>query len=335
MTFYQLYKKVKFKHAALNKSRLLRKIAKLERVGKALKKEHLEIRDFILPALESTQPLLDSRHQTFSLELPAEHLWVDGDRILMAQILANLLNNACKFTPEHGSIKLTVEACAESIYIRVADNGLGFDHQSLARLLDFFYPADNPLGRSQGGLDIGLSLVKNLVEQHGGLVQVFSAGLGLGSEFLVRLPRVMLSNNLSVDSAQQIAIPHINLRILVVDDSPDVAESLAMLLEMDGHEILIAYDGQEALEMAQIELPDAILLDIGLPGMDGYAVANALRQLSVFQGTLLLAVTGYGQPEDLEKSRRAGFDNHLVKPIDYAILRRFLADYQTVAPLSL
>ncbi len=294
-----------------------------------LKTESLEIRDFVLPAVETCQPLIESRNQVFSLTLPAEFFWVMGDRIRLAQILSNLLNNACKYTPEGGHIKLSVEAFEDSICIRVTDNGDGIDQNSLAHLFDLFYQVDHNLDRAQGGLGIGLSLVQSLVEKHGGVVQAFSAGRGQGSEFVVRLPRLAQPIKSTADAITQIA-PRLNknLRILLVDDNPDVAESLALLLEIDGHQVLIANDGQAALEIARVEKPNVILLDIGLPGMNGYSVAKALRETSEHKRTLLVAVTGYGQPDDLEKSRASGFDKHLVKPTDIEIVRQLLADYQ-------
>jgi CheY-like chemotaxis protein len=198
----------------------------------------------------------------------------------------------------------------------------------LSHLFNLFYQADRNLARSQGGLGIGLSLVRSLVTQHGGKVQAFSAGHGLGSEFIIKLPRLNPTEPTRVVCTELTASPAQSLSILVVDDNRDVAESLALLLEMDGHQVQIANDGQAALEMARSVRPDVILLDIGLPGMDGYAVAKALRQSPELKQMQLFALTGYGQPEDREKSLVAGFNEHLVKPTDFEKLRKLLADYQ-------
>jgi CheY-like chemotaxis protein len=289
----------------------------------------LEIRDFILPAVETCQPLIDTRRHTFSLTLPPEPVWVEGDRIRLAQVVSNLINNAAKYTEEEGHIGLSVEASDRDVHIHVSDNGSGIDPTDLAHLFDLFYQADRNLDRAQGGLGIGLSLVHNLVAKHGGKVQASSAGRGQGSEFVIRLPRLILFSSTLPASAEPEASGANTLRILVVDDNRDVAESLALLLESEGHQVLIAYDGISALETARTERPDIILMDIGLPGLDGYAVAQALRQNHELDRTLLIALTGYGQPDDRKKSSASGFDEHLVKPVDIEKLRKLLASYPT------
>lgn len=194
-------------------------------------------------------------------------------------------------------------------------------------MFDLFYQADRNIDRAQGGLGIGLSLVHNLVVNHGGNVQAFNAGRGQGSEFVIRLPRLLLSSSTASIAAAPTALCGNKLRILVVDDNRDAAESLALLLENDGHQVLTAFDGICALEIARTERPDIMLLDIGLPGMDGYAVAQALRQNQELEQTVLIALTGYGQPDDRKKSSASEFDEHLVKPIDMKRLRKLLASY--------
>jgi len=198
-------------------------------------------------------------------------------------------------------------------------------------LFDLFYQADRNIDRAQGGLGIGLSLVHNLVALHSGNIQAFSAGRGQGSEFVIRLPRLIHSPSTSPMTAAPAAPGPNKLRILVVDDNRDVNESLALLLESEGHQVLTAYDGISALETARIKRPDIILLDIGLPGMDGYAVAQAVRQNHELERTMLIALTGYGQLDDRKKSSASGFDEHLVKPIDIEKLRKLLASYQTTS----
>ncbi|MGZ4955386.1 MAG: PAS domain S-box protein [Methylobacter sp.] len=315
-------------------TRLVDDLLDVSRISRGLielKKEPLEVQDFILPAVESCQPLIDVRRHTFSLALPPEPVWVEGDRIRLAQVVSNLINNAAKYTEEGGHIRLLVEASDHEVGIHISDNGSGIDSADLSHLFDLFYQADRNIDRAQGGLGIGLSLVHNLVAKHGGNVQVFSAGCGQGSEFVVRLPRLILSTSIPPMIAANAAPSPNKLRILVVDDNRDITESLALLLESEGHQVLTAYDGISALETAQTERPDIILLDIGLPGMDGYSVAQALRQNHELGRSMLIALTGYGQPDDRKKSSASGFNEHLVKPVDIEKLRALLASYQTTS----
>ncbi|HEY8158805.1 MAG TPA: PAS domain S-box protein [Methylobacter sp.] len=302
-------------------------VSRISRGLVELKKEPLEVRDFILPAVETCQPLIDSRRHTFSLALPPEPVWVEGDRVRLAQVVSNLINNAAKYTEEGGHIELSVEVSDREVGIHVSDNGSGIDSADLAHLFDLFYQADRNLDRAQGGLGIGLSLVHNLVAKHGGNIQAFSSGRGQGSEFVVRLPRLILFSSTPAMTAEPAASCAHTLRILVVDDNRDITESLALLLESEGHQVLTAYDGISALETARIERPDIILMDIGLPGLDGYAVAQALRQNHELERTMLIALTGYGQPDDRKKSSASGFDEHLVKPVDIEKLRKLLASH--------
>lgn len=308
-------------------------VSRISRGVVELRKEILEIRDFIQPALETNQPLIDTRRQEFSLTLPPESIWVEGDRIRLAQIMLNLINNAAKYTQEGGQIRLTVEPTENKVCIRVSDNGCGIDSANLTHLFDLFYQVDRNLDLSKDGLGIGLSLVHSLVEMHGGDVQAFSAGRGRGSEFMVCLPRLHIPNP-TTGLASMLTDPILTLKkllILLVDDNRDVADSLALLLEMEGHQVQKAYESTTALEMVQIEQPDVIMLDIGLPGMDGYTLAQRLRQNSKLERTLLIALTGYGQPEDREKSRAVGFDEYLIKPPNIETLRKLLNDYRTTA----
>ncbi|MGY6276470.1 PAS domain S-box protein [Methylomonas sp. MgM2] len=304
-------------------------VSRISRGLVELKKEPLEIRDFLLPAVETSQPLIDTRRHTFSLVLPPEPVWVEGDRIRLTQVVSNLINNAAKYTEEGGHIELSVEVSDREVGIHVSDNGSGIDPADLSRLFDLFYQAERNLDRAQGGLGIGLSLVHNLVAKHGGNVQVFSAGRGQGSEFVIQLPRLILSPSICAITDAPAASSVNQRRILVVDDNRDVNESLALLLESEGHQVLTAFDGISALEIARTERPDIILMDIGLPGMDGYAVAQALRQHHELERTMLIALTGYGQPDDRKKSGASGFDEHLVKPIDMEKFRKLLANYPT------
>lgn len=303
-------------------------VSRISRGLVALQKEPLDVRDFILPAVETCQPLIDAHQHQFCLTLPPEPLWVEGDRIRLAQVVSNLINNAAKYTENGGHIDVSVKACGSEVCIHVRDNGSGIDPADLPRLFDLFFQAERSLDRSQGGLGIGLPIVHNLVAKHGGSVQVLSAGHDHGSEFVVRLPQLILPAPDFPVAAEPAAHSPDKLRILIVDDNRDAAESLALLLEADAHQVLTAYDAVSALETARIERPDVILLDIGLPGMDGYSVARALRQNNELKGIMIIALTGYGQPDDRKKSSAAGFDEHLVKPVDMEKLRKLLGGCQ-------
>jgi CheY-like chemotaxis protein len=268
------------------------------------------------------------------MTLPPECIWVEGDRIRLSQILLNLINNAAKFTQKGGHIWLAVEVTEHKVSFRVSDNGCGIDPVDLPHLFDLFYQANLNLDRSQGGLGIGLSLVNKLVEMHGGDVKVFSAGRGQGSEFVVSLPRHLTPIPECGQNAPSLMAPESSpkkLRILLVDDNYDVADSLGLLLDIEGHLVQKAYDGESALEMVEIEQPDVIVIDIGLPGMDGYTLAKELRRSEKLVGTLLIAFSGYGRPEDKEKSRAAGINEHLIKPSDNKKLLKILNDYCTTA----
>ena len=260
---------------------------------------------------------------------PPEPVPVDGDATRLAQVVSNLLNNAAKYTDEGGRIDLAVERAGEGdgaeAVLRVRDSGRGIDPAALANLFELFYQVDRNLDRSEGGLGIGLSLVKSLVEMHGGRVEAHSEGRGKGSEFVVRLPRLPDEPTASrPDAPPDVAGAEPRKRILIVDDNLDSAESMAMLLELEGHEVRMAHDGQEAVEIALRERPMVVLLDIGLPRMDGYQACRAMREGGLTDA-LLVAMTGYGQEEDRRQSQEAGFDAHLVKPVDLAAIRDILA----------
>ena len=236
----------------------------------------------------------------------------------------NLLNNAAKYTEEGGQIWLTAQQEGEEVVLRVRDTGVGITPELLPRIFDLFTQADRTLDRSQGGLGIGLSLVQRLVELHGGRVEAHSAGLGQGSEFLVRLPALSPATEAiaPLETVEQPAPPS---RVLVVDDNLDAADLLVMVLQTFGHEVQVAYSGQTALEMAIQYQPDFVLLDIGLPEMDGYEVARHLRQQPQTKDVWLIAITGYGQDSDRQRTQEAGFDHHLVKPVERRKLQNLLA----------
>lgn len=259
------------------------------------------------------------------MSLPAEPVWLQGDATRLEQIVVNLLNNAAKYTDEGGRIWLTVEQERGEVVLRVSDTGVGIAPELLPRIFDLFTQAERTLDRSQGGLGIGLSLVQKLVELHGGTVEAHSAGLGQGSAFIVRLPALSSSEESIIAGIETAKQPAQTSRVLVVDDNMDAADMLVMMLQMFGHEVQAAYTGQSALEMAVEYKPDVVLLDIGLPDMNGYEVARHLRQQPQTKDVRLIAMTGYGQDSDRQRSEEAGCEHHLVKPVDPQKLQDLLA----------
>ncbi len=273
-------------------------------------------------ALETCRPVMDARHHELMVAYPSEPLWVQGDAARLAQILGNLLNNAAKYTEDRGQIWLTAAREGNEAVLRVRDSGIGIPPEMLSHIFDLFTQVDRSLDRSQGGLGIGLTLVRRLVELHQGSVQVVSAGPNQGSEFIVHLPLAqrVQPREPSANGKHNAPTPCPSCRILVVDDNVDAANSLAKLLQMSGHEVKVAYDGPTGIQTAKAMVPDLILLDIGLPGMDGFDVARHLRGEPALKNVPLVAVSGYAREEDRLRSQQAGFNSHLVKPLDPQIL---------------
>ncbi|WAK03232.1 hybrid sensor histidine kinase/response regulator [Methylobacter sp. YRD-M1] len=296
-------------------------VSRISRNKIELKKESLEISSIVQRAVETSQPLIDARRHEFSVHLPCEQIYVEGDLVRLSQVVSNLLNNAAKYTDEGGRIRLAVEPADDEIFIRVRDNGRGIDPSALSGLFQLFYQVDRTIDRAEGGLGIGLALVKSLVAMHGGEVWAYSEGRGKGSEFVIRLP-CLRKSTVAPTSCHTGARPDEgSLRILVVDDNRDAAQSLSLLLTSEGHAVRLAYDGYTALEVALAERPQIVLLDIGLPGMDGYAVARALRQDPALKMMQLIALSGYGRQGDHEQARTAGFNGYLTKPVDFGELQ--------------
>jgi signal transduction histidine kinase/DNA-binding response OmpR family regulator len=293
-----------------------------------LQMECVQVADVVARAVETSRPLIDARKHELALVLPTEPLCVRGDLVRLAQVLSNLLNNAAKYTEEGGSLQLQVERDEETLLVRVRDNGVGIPSHMLSSIFEMFTQVDRSLDRSQGGLGIGLTLVHKLVEMHGGRVEAFSDGPNRGSEFVVALPLLIAAPSAtsatSVPSAGAPLSPPPRRRVLIVDDNMDAARSLTMLLEMGGHEVRCCYDGQAGLAEAETFRPDAVLLDIGLPELDGLEVARRLRAMELSPRPTLVALTGYGQADDVRRSREAGFDHHLVKPADPQMLAAIL-----------
>ncbi len=274
-------------------------------------------------AVEASEPLVKARQQQLSLQLPEQAVVMDGDVVRLSQVLSNLLNNASKFTPQHGQITLSAELDGEFVRIRVRDNGEGIDPAFLPHMFDLFAQGDQALDRSQGGLGIGLTLVRHLVELHGGQVEAFSEGAGQGAEITVSLPARVDEREHGVEVAPlpPRAGPCLtSVRVLVVDDLLASAETMKVLLESEDYVVEIACDGPSALEKAVSFRPAVVILDIGLPGMSGFEVAQRMRQLPETRDALLIALTGYGEAESRQRSQKAGFDHHVVKPADIDFL---------------
>ena len=278
-------------------------------------------------ALDAVRSQFDTKQQTMSLVIPDETVFLEADPARLEQILFNLLHNASKYTQNAGQIWVSVAAEPAWLVIRVRDNGVGISEDMLPRVFDLFAQVDRSLDRAQGGLGIGLTLVKNLVGLHGGTIEVKSAGADQGSEFAVRLPALALAESGEGDhtsKARSSDPPGSARRVLIVDDNVTAAETLTLALEMRRHQVQSVYDAQRAIEVALETKPDAILLDIGLPGLSGYEVAKRLRAEPALAHMLIIAVTGYGREEDLQRSAEALIDAHLVKPIDPSELDQLL-----------
>jgi CheY-like chemotaxis protein/anti-sigma regulatory factor (Ser/Thr protein kinase) len=275
-------------------------------------------------AIEATRPLFAARGVELGVVLPDVPVFLHADPARLTQVVGNLLSNACKFTPTGGTVSLSVKRERGQVSIRVRDSGVGIPAQDLGRIFDMFAQVDTSLERSSGGLGIGLTLVKSLVEMHDGRVEAQSEGPGRGSEFIVHLP-VLVASPTSAGTTPPQETASASYRILVVDDGRDAAESLSLLLKLHGHEARTAYDGLEAVEAAEAFRPDVVLLDIGMPGLNGYEACRRIRATPWGRNMVLLAQTGWGQEEDRRLTEEAGFDAHLVKPVDYNALLRLIA----------
>jgi PAS domain S-box-containing protein len=290
-----------------------------------LRREAVALSHVLERAIESSSPLLEERKHRVDLAIDPQPLMLRADPVRLAQVFLNLLNNAAKYTPEGGIIRVSAHQEGPEAVVRVRDNGLGIASDLLPKVFDLFVQGSRSLDRAEGGLGIGLTLVREIVRLHGGAVSVTSAGTGRGSEFTVRLP-LLVHSAAEAESDGTLAVrpPTRGRRVLVVDDNRDSADSMAMVLGATGHEVRTAHDGPEALEVAAEYKPECVLLDIGLPGMNGYSVAERLRALPGCDQVVMIAMTGYGQEDDRRRSREAGFDHHLVKPVDFDVLTGIL-----------
>ncbi|MBX3452532.1 MAG: PAS domain S-box protein [Planctomycetaceae bacterium] len=300
-----------------------------------LRREPVELAAIIARAVETAKPLIEVQEHNLDISVPKESLLLDADPVRLTQVVGNLLMNAAKYSDSRGQIGLTVKRDADQAILTIRDNGIGIPPDMLSHIFELFVQADHASSKAQGGLGIGLTLVKNLVRMHGGSVTAFSDGLGKGSEFIVRLP--LLSRQPAIAEAKTAPAPISPIsghRLLVVDDNRDAAISLSMLLRLQGHEVRVAHDGPTALEVATTFQPSVIFLDIGMPGMDGYEVARRVRKTPGIEKTVLAALTGWGQQEDRLRTADAGFNHHLVKPPDPKLIEKLLNDLKSRKPTN-
>ncbi len=299
-----------------------------------LRKERVELAAVVQSAVETTRPLIDEQGHHLSVRLPPTSILLDADPTRLGQVFSNLLNNAAKYSEQGGHITLAAEPAGDEVIVRVTDRGIGISADHLPRIFHLFAQVETASDRSQGGLGIGLSLVRGLVEMHGGTIEARSDGPGCGSELIVRLPqakREPLSESEAEEPDRQKTPPTPQYRILVVDDNRLNAQSTAIALSLMGHDLATACDGNEGIELARTFRPEVILMDIGLPEMNGHETARRIRQEPGGKNIVLIAVTGYGQEEDRRRSLEAGFDYHLVKPLNFAELKNKLFELRAAA----
>ncbi len=282
-----------------------------------LRKERLELRSFVESAVETTRPLIEERGHTLTVTLPPEPVYLEADAVRLSQMLSNLLNNAAKYTDPGGAIALSAERREDELVVSVKDTGIGIRGEALGKIFQMFSQEASAVDRSEGGLGIGLSLVRGLVELHGGMIEARSEGLGRGSEFVVTLPTVPSAGLTPSGSGshKKIVAPTPRLRVLIADDNKDTAETLAMVLSLQGYDVRTAFDGEEALAVADAFRPHVALLDIGMPKANGHIVARRIRERPWGERVVLVAQTGWGQEEDQRRTQEAGFDHHMVKPV--------------------
>ena len=311
--------------------RLVDELLDLSRISRGrveLVRERMPLAAVIRQAVETSRPAIDEAGHELVITMPAEPIFIEADSTRATQVFANILNNAAKFTERAGRIELTVTADHDVACVSVRDTGIGIQPQLLARVFEMFTQADQPTGRRGSGLGIGLALVRGLVELHGGSVEARSAGLGMGSEFVVRLPLARETQMYERPPARRpnpTRPPQIRRRVLVIDDSVPTAQSMARVLELWNHEVRICYDAVSALKVAREFQPEVVLSDLSLPQMDGYELARQLRQLPGMDKSLLIAITGHGHDDDRQRSSEAGFDQHLLKPVSPDVLAEIMS----------
>jgi len=301
----------------------LLEVSRISRGAFSLRNERVELASVVRNAVETCEPLIKAARHQLDIDLPIDPLWLYGDPVRLAQILANILNNAVKYTRHSGHIVLRARREDDQAVISICDDGIGIDADDLPRIFQMFSRGDRDNSNSQGGLGIGLALARRLAQMHDGSLDARSDGAGRGSEFIVRLP---LAEPAAVPAAapEREAADLQRTRVLVVDDNHDAADSLSMVLDVLGADVQVAHDGAEALASFAAYAPSVVLLDIGMPGMNGYDVARTIRARFPKSSATLVALTGWGQDDDRRRAREAGFDHHLVKPVDLDVLQDLL-----------
>jgi PAS domain S-box-containing protein len=300
-------------------------VTRITRGKVQLRREQVDLGVILERAVETARPLIEERHHTLSVTLPEAPVWLDADPARLEQVVGNILTNAAKYTDRGGRIWLSAALDDHHAVVKIKDTGAGIAPELLPDIFDLFKQAERTLDRSEGGLGVGLTLVKSLVELHSGAVTAHSDGLGHGCEFTVELPVIKGPSSNDQASHEAAETTTASLRVLVVDDNMDTADTLTLLLQLDEYEVATANDGIKALKLASTFHPDVILLDLGLPGVDGYEVAKQVRQQPGLEKVVLVAMTGYGQESDRERTHQAGFDFHLVKPTDPTKVQQLLA----------
>jgi CheY-like chemotaxis protein len=305
----------------------LMEVSRITRGKIGLVKAPVALAEIIENAVETSRPAIDQAHHELSITLPATPLVLDADRVRLTQVFANMLNNAARYTDTGGQIRLDATREGDWVVVALSDTGIGMSAGQIDQVFEMFTQVSRPADRNQGGLGIGLTMVRHLVRMHGGTVDAASAGPGKGSTFTVRLP---LSQQTAPEARETTAAmaraakPLAGKRILVVDDNRDAADSLAMVLTAEGAQVRVVYDGAAALGALEQSVPHAVVLDIGMPGMDGYEIARQIRQSPRYVGLQIIALTGWGQHADRLRSRMSGIDSHLTKPVDFHTLFELL-----------
>jgi CheY-like chemotaxis protein len=294
-------------------------ISRITRGTLELRRKRTQLAGVIETAIETARPAIDAKRHTLGVHLPQVPVTLDVDPLRLSQVLSNLLTNAAKYTDPDGRVRIDVELVGGEVVIRVIDNGIGIAPEAMPELFTMFSQVRTVHDRSDGGLGIGLALSRGLIELHGGRLDAHSAGLGTGSEFVVRLPAPAQSHAAPVEPPTRDESPLRRRRVLVADDNIDAGESLAMLLRLDGHEVELASNGAQAVELFDRMRPEIAILDIGMPGLNGYEVAQRIRQKAK-KGVTLIAVTGWGQEADKARAAASGFDHHFTKPVEPGVL---------------
>lgn len=299
-------------------------ISRITRDKIQLQKEHIKLDVLLQNAVETAQPIIDSFGHYLKLNLPPEPVYIDGDMVRLAQVFSNLLNNAAKYTRRGGNILISGRREGDNVIIHVTDSGIGISAELLPRVFDMFLQADSAIERSHGGLGIGLTLVRKLVEMHGGRVEAFSEGENKGSDFIVTLPASSSQVSEASDNKIKSEDKPVGTRVLVIDDNVDSARTLGWMLELQGHDIQLAFNGKDAMAAAEKFQPRIVMTDIGLPGITGYELCALMREIPGMKDAVFIAQTGWDQEKHKRQSKEAGFDYHLIKPVEMNKLEQLL-----------